>query len=293
MKLTRKKQGIAFASLFAVAATAAALSGGIGIGEAKHHWAPHDPANYWSQTSISWADTNDPGHYFYHDLGKQGGNVIDITRVIKSVLFGDDFRNILSTVLADLGIEITNHQSLDAQVKRQNGEVIGRNGERIPVLYETIRESSFEGSPYFHTFRESQAAADTPRNLVMQRSIISSAAEGYANVAQLSIAGNDETRAAVRRLVEAAANAQGEQELREIIAQLKALQASGEGNLSAVQAAQTQMERDKQAAVLDEEIEHEKEYERMELNFVDPYSEELKKSYDYTREPARGLVPFE
>ncbi len=46
---------------------------------------PYDPGNYYSETSISWADTNNPS-YFYRDLGWNGGNVLDVTRVAKSVL---------------------------------------------------------------------------------------------------------------------------------------------------------------------------------------------------------------
>lgn len=47
---------------------------------AKHHWKPLDPSTYWNPTVIDGADTANPGHYFYHDVEKQGGTVIDHTR---------------------------------------------------------------------------------------------------------------------------------------------------------------------------------------------------------------------
>lgn len=47
---------------------------------AKKHWKPLDPSTYWNPAVIDHADTNNPGHYFYHDLGKSGGTVIDHPR---------------------------------------------------------------------------------------------------------------------------------------------------------------------------------------------------------------------
>lgn len=93
--LSRKKKIALFSAVFAIAATAGALSGGLQLTQAHHHWHPLDPGNYWSSTSISWADTAHPGHYFYHDLGRHGGSVHDLTREIKSKLFGKDFVNML------------------------------------------------------------------------------------------------------------------------------------------------------------------------------------------------------
>ncbi len=47
------------------------------IASAHHHWSPLDPSTYWLPTVSDEADGNNPGHYFYHDLGNHGGNVID------------------------------------------------------------------------------------------------------------------------------------------------------------------------------------------------------------------------
>ncbi len=130
------------------------------------------------------------------------------------------------------------------------------------------------------------------RDRIKQRNEIAAAAEAYAEVAEGAGSDSDETRAVVQELLAAAARAQGETELRQILSWLEALQASGATQVSALLAARTHLERDQQAIELDDEIERQKEYGKGELLVIDPYNEELKKSYPYEREKPKGFVPF-
>lgn len=66
---------------------------------ARHHPVagvdyPYDPTAYYSQTVISWADSA-PSTYALRDLAGQGGQVYDLTRHLKSIIFGDLFVDIL------------------------------------------------------------------------------------------------------------------------------------------------------------------------------------------------------
>ena len=66
---------------------------------ARHHPVrgvdyPYDPTAYYSQTVISWADSA-PSTYALRDLASQGGQVYDLTRHLKSIIFGDLFVDIL------------------------------------------------------------------------------------------------------------------------------------------------------------------------------------------------------
>lgn len=65
------------------------------IGFAKH-WSPLDPSTYWEPLVIDWADTNDPDHYFYHDLAENGMQVHDESRKEKSISFLENFVNELA-----------------------------------------------------------------------------------------------------------------------------------------------------------------------------------------------------
>lgn len=74
---------------------------GTNLAFAKHHSPipgvdiPYNAGAYYSMTAISWADSA-PSKYALRDLAGQGGNVIDLTRLIKSLLFGDKFGDIVS-----------------------------------------------------------------------------------------------------------------------------------------------------------------------------------------------------
>lgn len=290
-RLSRKAKIFGSAAILC-AATAGALAGAPRSGEAWGWWGPLDPANYWSPTSISWADTANPRHYFYGDLRGQGGQVYDYTRIVKSVLFAGNFENILQVISEQLGIDILNRKPLDTATMEQSGHTVIYKGQTVPVLYASIKANTLQGSPEFHTFTESTAHHDMDRDRIKQRREIAAAAETYAEVAQGAASDSDETRAAVQALLDAASRAQGETELRQILSRLEALQASGATQVSALLAARTHLQRDQQAEELDTEIERQKEYGKGELLIIDPYSEELKKSYPYEREKPKGFVPF-
>ena len=74
---------------------------GVDLAYAKHHHPvpgvdiPYNSAAYYSMTAISWADSA-PSKYALRDFASQGGTVIDITRLAKSILFGDDYQKILN-----------------------------------------------------------------------------------------------------------------------------------------------------------------------------------------------------
>ena len=68
---------------------------GIGIVHARWHPVPgvdipYDSANYYSLTTISVPDSA-PSTFALRDLAGAGGNVIDVTRLAKSVLFGEKY----------------------------------------------------------------------------------------------------------------------------------------------------------------------------------------------------------
>lgn len=71
---------------------------------------PYDPANYYSPTSISYADSA-PSAFAMRELSR--GDVYDYTRHIKSVLFGDDFHSIYKTVKDHLLNRITDMAGMD------------------------------------------------------------------------------------------------------------------------------------------------------------------------------------
>mgnify|MGYP001006838450 FL=1 len=164
-----KKAKIFGSAAILCAATAGALTGAPRSGEAWGWWGLLDSANYWSPTSISWADTANPGHYFYGDLSHQGGQVYDYTRILKSVLFAGTFENILQVISEQFGIDILNRKPLDVATMEQSGHTVIYKGQTVPVLYASIKANTLQGSPDFHTFTESIAHHEMDCDRIKQR----------------------------------------------------------------------------------------------------------------------------
>ena len=99
------------------AALCVCFMGAAGIGYA---WSipgvtrPFDPPNYYSPTSISWADSA-PSPFALKDLAANGGSVYDYTRHIKSILYGTKFVSWLEKLTAKLGIEEENARKLPSE----------------------------------------------------------------------------------------------------------------------------------------------------------------------------------
>ena len=94
---------------------------------------PYDPPNYYSLTSISWADSA-PSPFALWDLAENGGNVYDYTRHIKSVLYGTKFASWFEKLTAKLGIEEANFMKLP-EARKEKGM------EDIKILYDSMAES--------------------------------------------------------------------------------------------------------------------------------------------------------
>ena len=169
---------------------------------------------------------------------------------------------------------------------------IARKLSRAAELHNTMQKDLLTESSSFHSYNEGHEDYDAPRNLVRQRKEISASAAKYAQLAETAIADNDNTRETVHRLVEAAANAKGETELRQIMEQLNALSVADQSQVTALLAAKVQLESDQRQVQLDAEVEREKQAQNAEIIVVDPYNEERAAVSGYEREKPRGFVRF-
>lgn len=277
---------------FTVAASAGALVSNVHKGEAWGWWGPWEPENYWDPIRISWRDTFDPGHYFLGDLSGQGGSVYDYTRIIKSVLFGEKFLHIVENIAEQLGIDIIDRLHLDPMIMNIATSMAGEKQNRATELHSTAQKDLLTESSSFHSYNEGHEAYDAPRNLVRQRQEISASAVKYAQIAESAIADGDRTRETVHRLMEAAANAKGETELRQIMEQLNAISVADQSQVTALLAAKVQLENDQRQVDLDKEIEWEKQAQDAKIIVTDPYNEERAAVSGYDREKPRGFVRF-
>ena len=276
--------------------TAAASAGAFfhaHVGQAWGWWEPLDPPNYYSPTSISWADTEDPDHFFYRDLEQQGGTVYDYTRIIKSVLFGEKFAHILASLRAQLGLDLINHRPLDSGVLHMSTKTVQHSQYQTAMLYTLMQQDALTESTAFHTYDERHEDYDAPRSRPRQRQEISAAAAKYARIAALTCADGDAVRGTVHRLMEVAAHAQGETELHTIKEQLRAVSVSNDAQITALLAAKVQLENDLRRVQLDKEIEWEKQAQEAKIIVTDPYDEKAAAPVGYVRAQPHGFVRFQ
>ena len=289
----RRMKNLLLAAAFTAAAASGALVSNVHKGEAwGGWWGPWEPENYWDPIRISLRDTFDPGHYFLGDLSGQGGSVYDYTRIIKSVLFGEKFLHIVENIAEQLGIDIIDRLHLDPMIMNIATSMAGEKQNRAVELHSTAQKDLLTESSSFHSYNEGHEAYDAPRNLVRQRQEISASAVKYAQIAESAIADGDRTRETVHRLMEAAANAKGETELRQIMEQLNAISVADQSQVTALLAAKVQLENDQRQVDLDKEIEWEKQAQDAKIIVTDPYNEERAAVSGYEREKPRGFVRF-
>ncbi len=168
----------------------------------------------------------------------------------------------------------------------------GEKQSRATELHSTAQKDLLTESSSFHSYNEGHEAYEAPRNLVRQRKEISASAVKYAQIAESAIADGDRTRETVHRLMEAAANAKGETELRQIMEQLNAISVADQSQVTALLAAKVQLENDQRQVDLDKEIEWEKQAQDAKIIVTDPYNEERAAVSGYDREKPRGFVRF-
>ncbi len=253
---------------------------------------PYDPPNYYNPLTVSIPDSA-PSPFALRDLAAQGGTVYDMTRDIKSVLYGEKFLNILTTILQKLGISTINHQSVSSDLLAEGTDHTKEMQERAYEVAQVEEWKRVEQSPLFHHFEEGEEQHDALRDIVAQRRLLADSYTAYAKGAQLAISDHAESDAMMQKLLDALAHAQGEKEIRQIGAQIEALSAAEDAKRTALLAALTELKATKQREETDRALEHQRQVERSKVVVADPFDKEAVKASGYERRKPLGFVPFE
>ena len=282
-------------SLMAVGVVAM-LTGGIGVTSAWHHipgvTEPFDPPNYYNPLTVSIPDSA-PSPFALRDLAEQGGTVYDMTRDIKSVLYGEKFLNILTTIVEKLGIAKIDHQSVSSDLLAEGTNHTQEMQDRGYEVAQIEEWKRVEQSPLFHRFDEKEEKYNAPRDSMGQWRVLADAYTAYAKGAQLAISDHAESDAVMQKLLDALAHAQGEKEIRQIGAQIEALSAAEDAKRTALLAALTELKATKQCEETDRALEHQRQVERSKVIVADPFDKEAVKASGYERRKPLGFVPFE
>ncbi len=216
-KLSLKKK-----SCIAVAAALVIVGGSAVYARTVPGWdEPWDPPNYYSPTSISWADTNNPS-FFYRDLGWQGGSVLDPKRLAQWVTTVSQCVSWLSNAENILELKIINSLPLSADIFNKDQQMLRKTQT---ITEETYRISQGQGIFGSEDFRKSNRwnEDEYEYNADRQAQAVENATARIAETSAAAIADTEEINRQLDELLQQAAEAKGERELAQINMQIQAL----------------------------------------------------------------------
>lgn len=254
-------------------------------------WEPLDPSTYWDLWTIDWADTNDPGHYFYGDLANNGMQVHDESRKLKSIEYLENLLNQLGVLTNRVQLDELNTTPLDkSELARfkQNTDAITVNTYHIADKTRDIFDDN-------DTFRTVETAMNTEHvyNVQKQAEYSEEIYKKVIEASKIDLA-DIEYR---NRLLEDSLNVSGN-----AVGELAAIQADTQVNNLYVQelirnnallnnylALLTLEAKKKEDARL---AEQESVFNMFSMKFRDPYNPEEDNAH-FEKPEARGFVHFE
>ena len=209
-------------SCIAVAAALVIVGGSAVYARTVPGWdEPWDPPNYYSPTSISWADTNNPS-FFYRDLGWQGGSVLDPKRLAQWVTTVSQCVSWLSNAENILELKIINSLPISADIFNKDQQMLRKTQT---ITEETYRISQGQGIFGSEDFRKSNRwnEDEYEYNADRQAQAVENATARIAETSAAAIADTEEINRQLDELLQQVAEAKGERELAQINMQIQAL----------------------------------------------------------------------
>lgn len=250
---------------------------------------PYDPANYYSMTSISYADSA-PSPFALKDLARQGGNVYDYARHMKAIMATQNMESWLSTAMERFGITVKNinplNNSILTTVQRNlaslNSDANSRSlGERTMDFWKSRIFRNDEGYEDENTFKaqeQYQAAAEIYKIYGDNaKGFIDTASSEQANIAAIVEAGNnaegemqaDQAKADAMAMVEA-----------ETVRRNKLL-----GNLASIKAVEGKIRQN-------EDLAFRRQVQAAQISIEDPYHRTARSEKLYEKSEPKGFMRF-
>lgn len=287
VKLSIKKK-----RCIAVAASLAVIGGSAVYARTIPGWdEPWDPPNYYSPTSISWADTNNPS-FFYRDLGWQGGSVLDPRRLAQWVTAVSQCVSWLSNAESILELKIINSLPLSADIFNNDQQMLKKTQT---VTEETYRISQGQGIFGSEDFRKSNRwnEDEYEYNADRQAQAVENATARIAETSAAAIADTEEINRQLDELLQQAAEAKGERELAQINMQIQALKDAVWARRNALMANLANMRSVTETVKNNELLNTARQIREAKLNIQDPYNRSEHQEKLVPKPEPIGFVKFE
>ena len=276
----------------AVAASLAVIGGSAVYARTIPGWdEPWDPPNYYSPTSISWADTNNPS-FFYRDLGWQGGSVLDPRRLAQWVTAVSQCVSWLSNAESILELKIINSLPLSADIFNSDQQMLKKTQT---VTEETYRISQGQGIFGSEDFRKSNRwnEDEYEYNADRQAQAVENATARIAETSAAAIADTEEINRQLDELLQQAAEAKGERELAQINMQIQALKDAVWARRNALMANLANMRSVTETVKNNELLNTARQIREAKLNIQDPYTRSEHQEKLVPKPEPIGFVKFE
>lgn len=242
---------------------------------------PYDPPNYYSPTSISYPDSA-PSIFTLRDLASQGGNVFDYKRNVQEILSVENKINWLTNLMKILGLEIIDTSPADTYILTTLGTGRSNLNENIIKNWKTSETYAFMNSKYFRNLDEYNNDGTANYDKSEQYKEIDEIYKQYAKTITDIRETEEEEAKLILRIQEASETAKGEMELRQLLSQLDAIQASLNQKKNMLLGLYIDLRSVNNKIETDEAIEKEQKTENMKLIVENPNdrSDLSKKQYE-------------
>ena len=256
---------------------------------------PYNPAAYYSLTAISWEDS--PSPFALRDLAESGGNVYDYTRHIKSILFGDNFKDILAVATSMTQNEVINTTPFSSEVSAETDSALSLLRQGTESIGKTVDIS--ESNPYLRQGDNDEWEAYNENGYDRQQKQIW-LDKSYLQIAegsQQELTGMEEALKAAQTVLAHTNQAQGELQLIQAQNELKALLVYEFARQNALDANIAQLNAARQASEYDETAESAFLEAITRMDVADPYDSKeyalVKESDGYEKPEVPGMPDFE
>ena len=256
---------------------------------------PYNPAAYYSLTAISWEDS--PSPFALRDLAESGGNVYDYTRHIKSILFGDNFKDILAVATSMTQNEVINTTPFTSDIYTETDSALSLLRQGTETIGKQVDIS--EGNPYLRQGDSDEWEAYN-ENVYDQRQKQIWLDQSYRQMvegSQHELAGMENALTAASAVLAHSNQAQGELQLLQAQNELKALLVYEFARQNALDANIAQINATRQANEYDETAESAFLEAITRMDVADPYDSKeyalVKESDGYEKPEAPGMPDFQ
>ena len=261
-----------FLKVLGVALVTGFCSGYVAYAETIPGWdEPFNIELYYSPTEISWEDS--PSPFALGDLAAQGGNVIDYTRLIKSVLFADNFNQMLTNATNKSQIAEMNSKPFDKKVFDETADALKVVDESRKNTIKNLDIQQVEsvlkqgGGDEFENFNPDLSNAE-------KFLLLDSSYKNYVKGAAVAAQDTDTIMEVADKVLNHTNIAQGDLQVQQARNELLTLLAHELARKNALDANIAQMQALNQAAEYDEKVRSAYVDSITKMNVQDPYDTE-------------------